>query len=1568
MKIFVRIAAVLCLLMSLSCARKEPEANVDICLPEGTPVTLNIGFGYPSRNEVKIETKAEATRADESRIHDLYVMLFDGNGDKFYGRYFTYEHLITSLDDLDSHSNEGWYVENSDNSRGVVKIATQAKDNCTLVLLANVTSTITSLNHRDPVDVLAGLSTYDDLTDVRVTLEQEVLNRGDLFMMMDKLTGVSTGSLTWGTISAGNAIYNKPGDEYQLKLRALDAKVKFYITYNTDNINPDKCDPRKWWVYNVPSECFLIPQEGQPSDIDFFDTEKAYFEGRETVNGKEWEVFSFYMLENCQDPKQSIMAEGSPSYYLREKETDPAAEESNFIYAPKHGTYVRFDMLLGLTNTGVDAITGGNNAAHALTTEALYTVHLGDFVNSSEGDGRKWDNYDVNRSTSYSYFITINNSRSIYVEVLGEDGDPDTDNGVETQPGQEGSLLLSTDEVVNCDSHYEYHCLTFRYIPELEGRKVSWYVKTPFDEGGAQWDPDANGGTGDWNFNCKDYLWVKFGKNEISGSTYSHNRAAYPGNTYVANWDHTTGLATNQLMDIHQLYNYILDQTKKKNGGQSNDFLQESDDPSTPEDESLQYVIRVTAFIDEYYYEKDPTLDPATAPADPELWRKFVNADPRELHILSEAVYSKDLQSDVITSSHSIIQQSIQTFYNTYSPDLRTLWGTEHIDEMEYRIRLQKDPSQTIWPWWPDDRSLPTSAKPNSADNGRLNSAALWGVAGKSSWNEATAPAWNTFLNYTVDNDHPELEDDYKYLAYSCLTRNRDNNGNHKIDPDEVRWYIASANQLIGMWVGNESLTPSARIYQPENKNDISDGRQWRAWVVSSTASTLTDPVTIRAEEGCTKSDYNFYNWTNNPQFTSDDRNRVSSVRCVRNIGTYTNNGEVEDISSADFDQMVDQYYESPAGFDANGKVLPNADGSYTLRFSRLEPRSIREYTSVDLPYHEEYSMHNRVYLELNLQNPDNYAYTDGTGEGSMVYFAMDEEEINDDITASGHNSFCPYGYRLPSMTEMAMMVALLPNSYWTNGKIYPSRTYYSRGLLGSKVTTGEHGKVGWGYSYSNNSRFHLLDSGTSMTGIRCVRDNNCTGEITGNISIAGADKLHMGDDCIIKLNFTSMGSAIKSLNLNLVYVTASGSEDTRPISTSGIKLSGVSIRDAEVPWTVPDDLTLLGNMSIRAEVTNNAGIRKVVEAPIRILSPVFASVRLLPCDYNADTDDLDNPAFPVLVTASSPSSAITSWKLTIKDPDKEFTNVTLAADNRDTHFWNVRFNYNYTMSSLMTGKYTFQLEVFTADGVHTRSNIAAMDVLRINYHPNQRTDYVNSTEINRLWEPDVVEGMNLFGGDFIEANMDITNCTYIAVYNTDPETGEFILDGKGNKVRNNDLTIGRDNLISIGISDTDHNTTLKVPYVYHIYYPAHDGGDTSGQDWVRPNITTSAGASNGTNYKLFNGGDGTGFVLQSAGKYKPDITKRQHFRLDRNGGYWNNQWMDTANWAADGQDGVPATALASQERILSSDTFYIGSTQGLHHSRARYCFVRAVYNSSESNAAGGDISFTDDPIDGGNL
>lgn len=1556
------------LLILASCARiKEehiPGSEME-CYPEGAPVTMKLGFGTPDFLDVKIGTKAESSPADESCVRELYVMLFDTDGNKFYGRNFSYGQKMSSLSTLDDSDHDCWYVETDANgvtTRGVVKLSTVSKPNSTLVVLANVSNTISHIGTSSRVvDYLAGISTLSQLQATKVTLEQDIVTRSDLFLMMGTASGVNTGSMIWGSINPETyystdytSEANPPTKPYQIELKTLDAKVKFRVKYDTTNIDPDTSYSRNWRVYNVPTSCYLF--DNNHSSDSFFDTEEAFFDGTETDNSGTWQVFTFYMLENYQTQKQSV----SQNYYLREKQykeddSDHTGYKVNgdWIYAPDNGTYVWFDMVLGLTSAGVAAVLGSvedpNNPsqiAQAMTSKAAFTVHLGDFSNTS------LDDYTVKRGHCYTYNISIENTSKIYVEVVTET--------TEAQPGQEGSLLLVTEGIVNCDAHYEYHELEFKYSENYLDHGISWYVKTPFSSGGDN--------------ECKDYLWVMFAVNKKNdnGSAYLENRLPYPtkdpnDDTWIAydpTWNPETGDPCPPLMDIKQLVRYIIHQTAEKSQGHSNDYLGEK--------------ILVTAFVDEYYYEYDPReydpYDPEknTIPApNPELWRKFVNKPPRELHILSDTRYSQDRQSDVILANNSIIQQSIQTFYNIYSPDLSSIWGTEHLDEMEYRTRVNKDGSQQPWPWWPlkgdgtSDRNVPAGPSPSDIENGRVNTATIWGL------NSGSDQLWSTFLDYSVNNNTPELknvdDDDYQYLAYSCLTRNRDNNHNGKIDPGELRWYTASINQLVGIWVGNESVTPSARLYHPMNAANKSVGTDWRSWVVSSTApSSIANPKVIRAEEGCTKSDYNFYAWSG---LTNQERDKVSSIRCVRNIGTYLDGGTLKDISYAPYDRMVDQYYEFPAGSDANGKVNANQDGTFTIRFSRLNPKSIREYTADELPYHDEFSIHNCVYQELTVQAIADSKYADGsvpakypeeTGE------TLDELVLNDAITSQGHNYYCPDGYRLPNMTELLMMESLLPSNYWGNSFAYPCRTYYSHGVRGNDPVTSEtdEEKVGWG---KESGKVHIINQDHRITGLRCVRDENRTGVITGAVSVDNANKLKHSTDSEdqymnVHLNISSLGSAISSLEISLVYSNVGGMEETIDVTPEDLSFSGVSVRK-EVMCKIPkyDDLPILGNLSVRVTVMNHASATpKVFEVPITLLSPVFTSIRLLHCNYD---ENAQNPPFPVLVTASS-ASGITSMSLKVVDPEgiSNSYSIFTGGGNSDTYKSFVH-NYLYRTDNaqdgsapvLIEGPYTFQLEVVSG-GQTTRSDVATMELLLVEQHFNSGTieSYNDATEIDQLWEPSRVDNLDFYAGDFIEANMDISTCQY----------KEVIVNGN----RNNDLTIGRDDLISVGLTDTDHGTGMTVPYVFHIYYPAHDGGQDSGQDWLRPNPSTSAGKSNGYNYKSFQYGDGTGFEPKDVSKNtyaKPKMTAQQHFRFEQYGVYWNNQLIDLDQFSGDAD---PDKAKASFNMLRDAHTVYVGSTQGFHHSRAKYHFVRAVHNGSSQNSAGGDTNFGNDPVNGGNL
>ena len=1239
-------------LMVSSCSRSMEEEMPGLILPEGMPITMRIDFGADNLVNLDVSTKAEAAPADEERIHDLYVMIFcDGEGDghvtrgqKIYGRYFSYEHLQSSLSVLDSSPNEGWWVENRsiDNSvtktRGAVKISTKVCSSAKLVVIANVDNGICKLGDQDDViDYLNGIRTYDQLRQTQVKLTQDIVNRKDLFLMLGvpedgsgNPKNVNTGEMVWGTTSPSTE-YNP---DYRVYLRPVDAKVKFKIKVNETNISAAKAV--YWEACNVPNRCYLFSDydEGRaPEGTVYFGTDQAYFEGTVEEGGDTWYVFSFYMLESRFAAKAH-----ADEYYKREKQTktntdktgyggDPSeyyVENGEWIYALPNAPFVKFDMILTLTPDGITALGGSSN--HALTSDTIYTVHLGDFSNVD------YDDYNTLRGTNYTYEITIVNSGSIYAEVKSDN---------ELQPGQEGYLLLTDDEIVNADCHYEYHSITFTYDPETSPEKFSWYVKTPFTStvgGGPQksyknvggvdypiYDPHDTDGT------LLDYRWVKFGINKIVGSEYSTNRLAYPGDSaYDKDWgmgEHGPWDSTPhpELMDISQLIQYIFEETKKETASTgSSDF---KTDPSTGEK-----VIRATIFIDEFYYESDPRIETDSPKADPNLWRQFVNAHPREMHILSKTVQSRDRKSDVIESSHSVIQQSIQTIYNIYEPTLRSIWGCEHLDEIK-----QKEPAGTgDWLYWPEGCSESERSGANSdigKENGRLNSAYIWGLYSKQdNSGSMTTPLreWNRFLNYEVDNKVPELRDDseehYHGMAWSCLTRNRDNNGNGTIDPEEIRWYMAASQQLIGMWVGTESLSTSARLYQPAPG-------QWRAHVVSSTAKKVA-----WSEEGAGATDL-VHDWagSSSPYHTWNSPEEASvgeSVRCIRNVGTYDDGGVTKDISYAPVTVVPDRYF-----------TLESHDDYYTFYFDRLNTKSIREYSPAELPYHDQMSLNNRVYVKLVTQ-----PYSTIVDEFSETLLG-----INEKVTQKGVNDYCPSGYRFPNHTEFLLMELYLPNSYLKGEKAgyYPTRTYYNRGSLGSLRDdrwSSEYSKLGWRFT----DKLHCIEPTGSITRTRCVKDEDQTGAISGQIAVEG-NTIYPGEVTSVDFKFSSTASTFNSATLTLWY-TKNGFRTPYDLTSqlrtpTGLQYKGVqsiripSLTDLGLPTTGFSS----ADMSIEASFTNLSGLSGSHELAVTMKNPISGTLSADEFFY-PDDDQGGNFTYNFSTVSRTVDLASASFKLCYTD------------------------------------------------------------------------------------------------------------------------------------------------------------------------------------------------------------------------------------------------------------------------------------------------------------------------------
>ena len=1532
-------------LLALSCIREEPFP-VEEDLPIGVPTLLTIPFGSDDLMQVEVGTKADAGFINESNIHDLYVFLFDKKDDasgsprKVYGRYFNFEHKRSSLSELNSNNNECWYVENKPINNpgrptsGAVKISTVTRESVVLVVLANVANSVMEMDSEDEITRLNQIEDLDELRGMTVSLEQDIVNRKNLFLMMGTLgyddgRTISTASMHWNQPAPNNLNYDP---DYKVQLRTLNAKVKFRIKVNKTFIKA--VTPVYWQVCRTPNSCHLFPDYNGgnvPEDIYYFDSQQSYFEETETVGNDTYYSFCFYMLENRLAP-----AKQATNYYQREIQTKTTSPDdgyegkvsnthgTHFVdngdweYANPNSTYVKFDLILtltpeGIANLGADNPTG-MTIGHALTSDAIFTVHLGDFTSSNLPDGSAgFNNYDTERGHCYTYTVTVNNTKSIFTEVVNDE---------EVQAGQEGFLLLTDAEIINADAHYDYHSIEFKYRPDMTQEKFAWYVKTPFGEGGPTIVKDPV--TGEYDYRLEkplDYLWVKFCVNGTDEhGAYHKKRLAYPGeSSYDPTWDPRSGEARPELMDITQLIKYIFNETAKHKAGEPSDFIADPGE-ETP-------VIRVTAFIDEYYYEKDPT-DP-DAQTDPDLWRKFVNAQPRELHILSDARSSRDRRSDVIQSSHSVIQQSIQTIYNVGAANLSTLWGCEHIDEMREK--------SGGWPYWPggEETYVAGRAGANTTlgdENGRLNSAWIWELfsSQNESGHDVNDKRWDSYLDYNVENERPELDENHHGMAYSCLTRNRDNNGNGIIDRNEVRWYLAAHRQLLGMWVGEFALSLSARLYHPYPG-------QWRHHVISS-----SNRMTSWAEEGGNATQYSWdfdgtvkNNWDKNIMKAAVGQ----SVRCVRNIGTYEEGGELKDISYAPYTQEIDRYF----------KLDENADGSYTFYFDHLNPISLRELCETELPYHDQNNISNCLYLKLDVQSPS--ISVGDTNDDKFGPISL--KNINEDVTNKGYNPYCPPGYRFPNQSEALLMYTYLPRTYFTkdkNGADYPqgsssnsihmpTRTYFDRGMVGQVTTnmieseiTQERTKSGWAYS-TKDFKLHADNSGITHT--RCVRDVDMTGFIDGSISLPYS-KLLPGDGQRIKFNFFSSASAFVYASLKLCFTDHGGNYRERDIPVekmpSGLQYNTEQIvvipTLSELNLTEADLETDKKNMKFKIELRNAAGFVNTFEEPFSL-----TATHLTRCSISLPSISDPDKGMPVRIAIGNRNKKATLTNVTLhwKGPDgawktKELVNESqhLTTFNSDVYLRDIigdgQWNIYDSPAKLYPNRYKeyqFYVTCTCSDGSEYVSETVSNQILKLNYclNPKPEGGWTSLSQCANTWKEEV-SGLNFDNGDFIEVDMDLTNCRYV---NLTGNTNKNLTDSQKRAYGNQD--IGQDNLI--GFSTDNFNTPKEkednkaIKNSIQWYYPSTQYlivyTDPSELGWIRSRVHAGKWGALETTEGLL---DAMNIVLDKDGII------RDRVRWTGNPGDWNSRVKGA---------------------LTSASTVYLGSVEGIHHSRAIYNFIRVV-------------------------
>lgn len=537
--------------------------------------------------------------------------------------------------------------------------------------------------------------------------------------------------------NANNGIVSLNG---YISLIRVDSKIKFNVTAN-DGIT---FVPKKWRVVNIPTTTSVFGSTHdatgsyEMSGLNEFDD--TNIENTQYKGGN----FTFYLFENRKAPSDGIR-----DYFDRERESDQGATKTadprEYMYANDNSAYV---VLSG-------SYRGTDGDGKEVSAEVEYRIHLG-FVNSVVTD------FSSERNKNYTYNVTVEGVDNIIVEV---------EDGTEDQPGAEGDVIIA-DQNILVDAHYEAQVITFSKNALAD---LSVQVNTPFDNGTYS---IKDGIVGSDNLG-KDYKWVKFVRNEKVNGIYSTKLALYPGdqNHATTEVDDNNGIITvNESVDETRNYLTIKELLwHLQNNKDTEDFW------------DSEGKVCYTAFVDEYYYDEDPSS--SNGGFDQTLWKKFANAPNRKMHILCDTKYSPDEQSSLTRSTILINQRSIKTVYNLDKnlSSLTTAWGIETIDETP-------------------DNMFYGQKNEASLTNGRYMTFLTVGD------NMIDYP-WSRFVDFT-STDKQKLQNDFKQAEYACMQRNRDLDGNGIVSSDEIRWYLPALNQYTALWIGKDALDPEARLFQ----------------------------------------------------------------------------------------------------------------------------------------------------------------------------------------------------------------------------------------------------------------------------------------------------------------------------------------------------------------------------------------------------------------------------------------------------------------------------------------------------------------------------------------------------------------------------------------------------------------------------------------------------------------------------------------------------------------------------------------------------------------------------------
>lgn len=582
-------------------------------------VTISLAYSDVSPRDIVVNSRA--TDAEERHLDNLYIYIFDGNGN------------LKGYKGIEGEVNLNQYTSNTTKAE-ITGIKTRSGESY-IYAVANISTGLY------PVKTSNGTVETNKLP---INLNEETARAGGYDFTLDKLKALTfkrnntsidiiSAFLMSGAVQDGNLVNittagTIASGDNAIRLSRIVSKVKFTIKAAKEKGITRSFKLDTYDIMNIAVDGSLV---GKIDGNNRNKTTNVNNNIGNTVRPNDVEndaqFFEVYLPENLQNAVHNVTTQAA-------REDDSQSIQKKFTNAPANGTYVVLKGKYEETKNGTTR-----------SADVTYYVHLGDCT-------RDKNNYDVERNCKYTYNITVAGVDKIIVEATKEEGK-------ELQPGAEGVVLEygATGKNMTLDSHYEYMVMRF-YQKDIQALKAAGkgYFYQVYALGNHT-DVINVGATTVGKTNDVDTSWIQFAikcRRDGSSSTYSEDKTnrgtacSYPGTN------------ANDLYTVDKFLKYLYDNANSTSiwtGGY--DYNKGS------------YYVDATCFISENYY-KNLT------------WNQYVNdVDKRAFYVANEVETSNDGRSVYAKTQYGLTQYNIQTFYDRSKAGSITAYGCETINDEE---------------------------------------------------------------------------------------------------------------------------------------------------------------------------------------------------------------------------------------------------------------------------------------------------------------------------------------------------------------------------------------------------------------------------------------------------------------------------------------------------------------------------------------------------------------------------------------------------------------------------------------------------------------------------------------------------------------------------------------------------------------------------------------------------------------------------------------------------------------------------------------------------------------------